>query len=199
MRHLIAYFTIFTFILTACNSPQPSHKKVQAAKATSQSTMNHQHMMGANTPLTLPGNDVFGTIQEAVHKLEADSTTDWSKVNLEGLRQHLLDMKAFTEEVKVVEQKPIDKGIWIRVKPETARAKGALKRMFSMHPAMLKQEKGWDMTAEKEGDDWVINCTTENTAEVAKVRGLGYIGLLAEGAHHQMHHWMIVKGNMQMH
>jgi hypothetical protein len=41
---------------------------------------------------TLPGQDAFGAIQEIVRMLEADPKTDWSKVDLETLRQHLIDM-----------------------------------------------------------------------------------------------------------
>ena len=156
----------------------------------------HQGQM--KSPLTEPGNDIFGTIQEVIHKLEADPNTDWSKVNLEALRQHLLDMKAFTEEVKVISQQPIKNGVEIHVEPETDRASGALQRLFKMHPAMLKKEMGWDMTAKQEDKQWVIQCTTSKKSEVAKIRGLGYIGLLAEGAHHQMHHWMIATGAMNM-
>ena len=45
---------------------------------------------------TMPGQDAFGAIQEIVRILEADPKTDWSKVNLEALRQHLIDMKDVT-------------------------------------------------------------------------------------------------------
>jgi len=156
-----------------------------------------QHLMHHNSsPLTKPGNEIFGTIQEVVQKLEADPNTDWSKVNLEALRQHLLDMKAFTEEVSVISKEPISQGIQITVQPESQRAVGALKKLFSMHPAMLKQEKGWDMKTVKVDDNWKITCTSETKTEVAKIRALGYIGLLAEGAHHQRHHWMIATGQM---
>jgi hypothetical protein len=41
---------------------------------------------------TMPGQDSFGAIQEIVRILEADPNTDWSKVDLEALRQHLIDM-----------------------------------------------------------------------------------------------------------
>ncbi len=158
-----------------------------------QNHMNHQ-----SSPLSMPGNEIFGTIQEVVHKLEADPNTDWSKVNLEALRQHLLDMKSFTEDVEVIDKQPITNGVRIRVRPETHRAVGALKRLFSMHPAMLKQEKGWEMVAKQDGDEWIITCTAKNPSEVEKIRGLGYIGLLAEGTHHQLHHWMIATGRMKM-
>ncbi len=161
-------------------------------------TMTHDHQIDKQSPLTMPGNEIFGTIQEVVQKLKADPNTDWSKVDLEVLRQHLLDMKAFTENVSVISQKPIENGIVIQVKPENERAIGALKRLFKMHPAMLKMEKGWDMDAKQDNDQWTITVTTQDKAEVEEIRALGYIGLLAEGAHHQRHHWMIATGQMKM-
>ncbi len=151
-----------------------------------------------NSPLEMPGNEIFGTIQEVVQELEADPNTDWSKVDLEALRQHLLEMKAFTEEVQVISQKSIKNGTVIQVKPKTERAVGALKKLFNMHPVMLKKEKGWDMTAKQENGQWVITVTTDNDTEVEKIRALGYIGVLAEGSHHQLHHWMIATGRMEM-
>ena len=44
-------------------------------------------------PLTRSGDghDAFGAIQEIVQILDADPNTDWSKVDLEALRQHLID------------------------------------------------------------------------------------------------------------
>lgn len=166
--------------------------------AVTSGSMAQQNQNMFQSPLTMPGNEIFGTIQEVIHKLEADPDTDWSKVNLEALRQHLLDMKAFTEEVSVVSQKNIKNGTMIQVKPETERAVGALKRLFKMHPAMLKEEKGWEMVAKQNNNGWTITVTTKNKSEVEKIRALGYIGLLAEGAHHQYHHWMIATGQMQM-
>jgi len=62
---------------------------------------------------------------------------------------------------------------------------------------MLKEEKGWDMNAHLENGIWTVTCTTSNPKEVAKIRGLGYIGLNAEGAHHQYHHWLIATGKMK--
>jgi len=60
--------------------------------------MPHGHAMGhasSGVP-ALPGQDAFGAIQEVVRILEADPATDWSKVNLERLRQHLIDMNEVT-------------------------------------------------------------------------------------------------------
>lgn len=167
-------------------------------------TQNLKMTVNTNDPqinksatLTMPGNEIFGTIQEVVQKLEIDPNTDWSKVDLEALRQHLLDMKAFTEDVSVISQNPIENGIVIQVKPETERAIGALKRLFKMHPAMLKMEKGWDMITKQDNNQWTITVTTSDNSEVEEIRALGYIGLLAVGAHHQRHHWMIATGQMK--
>jgi hypothetical protein len=46
----------------------------------------------ASTPPRMPGQDAFGAMAEVVRILEADAATDWSKVDMERLRQHLIDM-----------------------------------------------------------------------------------------------------------
>src|SRR3954462_9782731 len=58
---------------------------------------------------TMPGQDAFGTIQEIVGILEADPATDWSKVDIEALRQHLIDMNEVTLNAKAVAT-PVDGG-----------------------------------------------------------------------------------------
>jgi len=150
-----------------------------------------------STPLTDPGNQIFGAIQETIKALEKDPNTNWNQVNIEALRQHLLDMKAFTEEVEVLDKQAIKMGVKLQVHPLTPRAKTALKRVLMLHPAMLKKEKGWKMESKQNGDIWIIRCTTTSPKDVPKIRALGYIGLLATGAHHQRHHWMIATGKMK--
>lgn len=155
----------------------------------------HHHHEAAASPLTEPGNDAFATIQEVVEKLLADPKTDWSRVNLEALRQHLVDMRNFTLNVEVTEQKPIDGGVTFTVKPTTPDAEASLGRLFSAHPAILKQESGWDMTATKNKDgSYTARVTGKTSQDTAKIRGLGYIGLVAFGKHHQAHHWQMATG-----
>jgi len=180
-------FTIIalSFILPISLTAQTQHQK-----------MMHSGMHGTlvSTPLTEPGNDAFGTIQEAIRALEADSTTDWSKVDLEALRQHLIDMNNFTLHVDVLSQNPIPNGVDIVVKGNTPAAQQSLKRVLAAHPPMLKKETGWTMDVKPKNDQYELVVTSKNPAEVNKIRGLGYIGLMAYGMHHQMHHWMIVHG-----
>ena len=55
------------------------------------------------------GQSAFAAIQEIVSILEADPTTDWSRVDIDALRQHLVDMNAVTLEAKVASA-PVEGG-----------------------------------------------------------------------------------------
>ena len=83
---------------------------------------------------TMPGQDAFGAIQEIVRILETDPKTDWSKVNLEALRQHLIDMSEVTLKADAV-TKPIDGGIQVTV-TGTGRTVDAIQRLswLCVHP-----------------------------------------------------------------
>lgn len=156
---------------------------------------SHEHMHGASAPkLTQPGNDVFGAIQEVLRQLEADPHTDWKKVNLEALRQHLLDMRNFTENVEIVSQKSIENGVEIVVRPTVVSAIPSLDRAFAAHPAQLKSETGWDMTVKKEMDRYTLRIVAADAQQADKIRGLGYIGIMAYGDHHPAHHWALATG-----
>jgi hypothetical protein len=100
-----------------------------------QTMRQHQAMMGnhaglhraAATP-TMPGQDAFGAIQEIVRILGADPKTDWSKVDLEALRQHLIDMNEVTLKADAAAQQ-IDGGLEISV-TGTGRTLAAIQRMI---------------------------------------------------------------------
>jgi hypothetical protein len=159
----------------------------------SQSSAHHHHMI-TSTPLTAAGNYAFLTIQEAIEELDADPNTDWTKVNMEALREHLVDMQNFTINVDVLSQKQVKNGMVAVVRPTSKKSEQSLERAFAAHPMQLKKELGWDMLVEKKDDLFTVTVTTDKPAEVAKIRGLGYIGAMAMGAHHQLHHWSMVKG-----
>ena len=147
-----------------------------------------------STVLRAPGHDVFGTVQEAIRRLEADSTTDWSEVNVQRLHRHLKDMHQVALNVAVEEQAPIANGVRLRVRPEGEDADASLDRVLEAHPHMLKQETGWTMAVEETGDTYVLRVTTDDSDDTDKIRALGYMGLLAYGNHHPRHHWHLVKG-----
>ena len=177
---------------------------VQAISHAAEHTTDHasvQHSGHANhsskssIPLTEAGNDAYGTLQEALQKLLANPKTDWSKVNMEALRQHLVDMNNFTANVDITRQTPVKNGVEVILVPHNKRVVESLKRMFAAHPQQLKNETGWDMKIVDLNGNYKISITTKNLTEVKKIQGLGYIGIMAWGNHHQAHHWMMAKGD----
>ena len=105
-----------------------------------------QHMRGTEAAIpTIPGQDAFGTIQEIVRILEADPTTDWSKVNIDALREHLIDMNEMTLQA-VATERVLDNGIEIAVTGE-GRTRDAIKRMVPAHAHELNAI-GWKARTE---------------------------------------------------
>ena len=169
----------------------------QQAAPTDKMPMDHQKMMqmhgqgGVATP-TSPGQDAFGTVQEIVRILEADPKTDWSKVNLEALRQHLIDMNEVTLKADAV-AKPVDGGVEIAISG-SGRTLAAIQRMVPAWTATMNGYKGWTTKVVPLPDGDLLTVTAADAREVAHIRGLGFIGLMASGAHHQPHHLAMAKG-----
>jgi hypothetical protein len=147
---------------------------------------------------TLPGQEAFGTIQEIVGILEADPRTDWSKVDLAGLREHLIDMDELTMRARDVSTR-IPGGLRIAVTGVTRRTVAAIQRMVPAHAAMINGHNGWQVSAKLAPNGALLTATANNPKEVAHIRGLGFIGLMATGAHHQLHHLAIAEGKHPMH
>jgi hypothetical protein len=144
---------------------------------------------------TLPGQDAFGAIQEVVRILEADPATDWSKVNLERLRQHLIDMNEVTlrSEVKAV---TVPGGLAMDV-TGSGRVEEAIRGMVVPHAKELDSMKEWSARTQQIPGGLrltVVAKTPDDAKTVARIRGLGFIGLLVQGAHHQPHHLAMAKG-----
>jgi hypothetical protein len=161
--------------------------------------MNHAEMMGRSTTptqvvLTESGTDPFATLQEVIAALESNTNTSWEKVNIEALRLHLVEMQDMTINVDV-KQRHIDNGFQAVVLPTTSRAVKSLTRVLSGHPAQMKAETGWDMQVQINNSVFTLTVTTDNAKDVAKIRGLGYIGVMAYGNHHQPHHWAMASGD----
>jgi len=166
-----------------------------ASPAFAQTMMHHHAMMdsGDGAPLTLtqPGQSAFAAIQEIVAILEADPKTDWSKVDIEALRQHLIDMDAVTLRAET-KSEPVDGGMRFVV-TGAGPVRDSIRRMVFAHAATMNGVGGWSMTA-AEIDDGATLTVTAPAKDAAKLRALGFIGVLTLGMHHQMHHLMIAKG-----
>ena len=159
----------------------------------------HQGMMGgdggihgASTTPTLPGQDAFGAIQEVVRILDADPKTDWSKVDLEALRQHLIDMNEVTLHADAA-PKQIDDGLEIAVKG-SGRTLVAIQRMIPAYAETANGHNGWSAKASEIPNGELLTVTATDPKQVQHIRGLGFIGLLASGSWHQPHHLAMAKG-----
>jgi len=94
-----------------------------------------------------------------------------------------------------VTQTRIDNGFKAVVTPTTSRAVRSVAKVLSAHPAQMKVETGWDMQVQNNNGVFTLTVTTNNVKDVAKIRGLGYIGVMAYGDHHQPHHWAMASGD----
>jgi hypothetical protein len=157
----------------------------------------HGHAMGyamGGEP-TLPGQDAFGAIQEIVKILEQDPKTDWSKVNLERVRQHLIDMNEVTLRAGV-KAEPVSGGLRMDI-TGSGRTERAIRAMVGPHTSELNQMQEWTAKAETIPGGIRLVVVAKDPADaktVARIRGLGFIGLLVQGGHHQPHHLAMARG-----
>lgn len=151
----------------------------------------HGQQFGGGALPTSPGQDAFGAIQEVVQILEADPSTDWSKVNITALREHLIDMNEVTLHAAVAE-KATDTGIEFAVTGE-GRTRDAIKRMVPAHVHELAA-LGWNAKTTELPSGVTLTVAANDKTPLAKLKALGFIGVMVQGGHHQPHHLMMAKG-----
>jgi hypothetical protein len=155
------------------------------------STMHHEDAADASSP-KLPGQDAFGAMQEIVAMLEADPATDWNKADLDGLREHLIDMNEVTLHARAKETR-IPGGLEMLVTGE-GRTAEAISRMIPANARAIDGLHGWHSEAASVPDGVRWRVTSSEPAQVAHIRGLGFAGILVSGSHHQPHHLMMARG-----
>ena len=124
--------------------------------------------------------------------LDADPKTDWSNVDLEALRQHLIDMNEVTLKADAA-PKQIDGGSEIAVTGD-GRTLGAIQRMVPAWAQTMNGQHGWTAKTESLPNGELLTVTATDPKEIEHIRGLGFIGLLASGSMHQPHHLAMAKG-----
>ena len=182
----------------------PPQNGMPGQQGTSGPMGQHPMMMGrqmgsAGQP-TMAGQDAFGTIAEVVQILEADPATDWSKVNIGALREHLIDMNEVTLRA-VATQRALDNGVELTVMGE-GRTGEAIKRMLPAHAQELTQELaqiGWTIQTEDLPNGVKLVVTSNDPQQAIKLKALGFLGIMVQGTHHQIHHLMMAKGELANH
>jgi hypothetical protein len=191
--------------LVACLVPAAafaqSNLEPPAGMGAAHQMMHGQHMMQGRRMMdgqppgsasaTQPGQGAFAAIQEIVEILMADPKTDWSKVNIDALRQHLIDMNNVTLAANV-KNEAIDGGMRFDVTGE-GPVLDSIRRMTTAHAATMNGVDGWKFEAAQieGGASLTVHAPAK---DVDKLRGLGFLGVLTLGMHHQMHHLMIARG-----
>ncbi len=168
-------------------------------------TMDHMAHMAAikecekaRSALMLPkqgGQATFAAIQEIVRILDADPQTDWTRVNIEGLRRHLLDMDEVTMRAKVM-QRSVEGGFQAEVTGVGA-TKASIQRMVVDHSKMMGEDPRYVVRADSIASGVRLTVRVKSAADTvgaARIRGLGVIGFLTEGDHHVRHHLAIARG-----
>lgn len=146
-----------------------------------------QHAAAA--PLAEGGQAAFAALAEIVKRLDADPATDWTRTDLPALTAHLADMdRVFTRAGVVRSDTEAGADFVVTGAPEVA---ASARRMASAYGATLPPGWRWDAT---EIPDGVAVSVAAPDAGRARLRGLGFLGLLADGDHHRAHHWALATG-----
>jgi hypothetical protein len=139
---------------------------------------------------TSGGQSAFAAIEQIASRLVADPHTDWSKVDLEALRQHLIDMDNVTLHAQVASE-DVDGGAKFTVTSTDPAVTDSIRRMVLAHAMTMAGYQGLKFAADQTDGGEVLTVTGPNPA---MIRGLGFIGILALGSHHDMHHMAMATG-----
>jgi hypothetical protein len=69
--------------------------------------------------------------------------------------------------------------------------------MLPAHASELNQLNGWRASTEMLPNGVRLIVTSDEPHEVVHIQGLGFIGLMASGNHHQLHHLAMARGAFQ--
>jgi hypothetical protein len=138
------------------------------------------------------GQAAFSAIAEVVAALEADSSTDWSRVDIEGLRRHLVDMNNAVLATNV-RAAPVEGGARFVVTGSPSVA-ASVRRMAAAHAHTMSGTGGWTYKPREIPGGVEIEITGARPDDAVRIRALGFAGILARGSHHQAHHLAIASG-----
>lgn len=136
------------------------------------------------------GQSAFAAIQELVEQLMADPETDWSRIDIEALRQHLIDMDNVTIRAQIAARN-IEGGARFEATSEDPAVATSIRAMVPTHAKTMNGVEGWTMQAEEIPGGAVLTVTG---SDPVRLRALGFIGVLTVGMHHQAHHLALAMG-----
>jgi hypothetical protein len=138
------------------------------------------------------GQAQFAAIAEIVALLRDDPATDWAKVDIAALRDHLIDMDNVTRQASV-ERQVTGRRVAFTVTGDAAVA-ASLRRLVPAHAPSLQQASSWDVSVTPLSDGVTMTVDLPSQEALDQTMGLGFFGLMTVGAHHQQHHYMMATG-----
>lgn len=174
---------------------------ITATLMSTQAVAQHAHkqhamMSRSNMPMET-GQATFAAIAEIAALLNKDPGTDWTKVDLDALREHLLDMDRVT--MAAMAETSVEEDAVTFTVSGTDATIGSIQRMTGAHAVMLAEDTGWQVTTETTDTGAVMRIEPAQADDLARIEGLGFFGVMTVGAHHQMHHLAIAKGSEPHH
>lgn len=160
--------------------------------ATSPAMAQHSHSNHGTSTVKETGQAQFASIAEIVSVLRDDPSTNWKTVDINALRNHLVDMDNVTTRSTVAVEK-LGSTVVFSISGE-GDVISSIQRMVSAHSPMLATQTKWDVSPVMVPDGAMMKITSPNTDDLQQILGLGFYGLMTIGAHHQQHHLMIAKG-----
>lgn len=143
------------------------------------------------------GQSAFAAIAEIVRILDTDPNTDWSKINIQALRNHLVDMNELTLRASV--ERLVDNEDVTFIVTGQGNTLDAIKTMVPAHAKELEKMAGWTASTTLQADGVRLLMQPVSDKSKSKILGLGFFGLMATGSHHQPHHLGMATGQMVHH
>jgi hypothetical protein len=85
-------------------------------------------------------------------------------------------------------------GIRFEATSDTPAVAASTKRMVTAHVMTMDGANGWTLQAAEIPGGATLTVTPANASDLDKIRGLGFIGVMTVGMHHQEHHLAIATG-----
>lgn len=116
-----------------------------------------------------PGQGAFAALSEVVRVLETEPETDWSRVDLSGLRAHLVDMDRLVTHAVVTEE-VLPNGLRT-IATGDAETVETLRRMVPAHAAQLARDDRWSVAASETADGMALQVTSDIRQSSREFRG----------------------------
>lgn len=144
-----------------------------------------------------PGQGGFAAIAEIVAILNNDPETKWGNVNIEALRDHLVDMDELTLNAEVSTTTSDDE-LQFKIKGH-GRTLRAIQSMVPAHVKQLADDLNWKISAIQFDDGVILTVASNDEIQFQQLSALGFFGIMATGAHHQQHHLQMARGAIHIH